>query len=285
MKSQNIPQHTFAHPRLHRAFKDDPRLGRPIESAVRLASVPSQLDGFTVRRPVFSPAPWRDFAPNVLDCGHCSGQRALRVLGPSAIADAAIQPTFPESSGFVGPFFPSSPSHKPRLRAKRKGSGIRFDLSIGVLGKQFRDSLNDPGRQTGLSYLCVRFPGSNDRQECTFPRKSAEAGRWRTLPPFLRVSGTLRREPPFFKPTHQTTAIKCMAHKQNNKTARIDLDITVESQQRFAAIHKALGFKTRTETFEAIVFSITAKDVLHPNVMERIETKLDQTLEIIESLT
>jgi hypothetical protein len=106
-----------------------------------------------------------------------------------------------------------------------------------------------------------------------------------TLPPFLRVSGTLRREPPFFKPTHQTTAIKCMAHKQNNKTARIDLDITVESQQRFAAIHKALGFKTRTETFEAIVFSITAKDVLHPNVMERIETKLDQALEIIESLT
>ena len=76
-----------------------------------------------------------------------------------------------------------------------------------------------------------------------------------------------------------------MAHKQNNKTARIDLDITVESQQRFAAIHKALGFTTRTETFEAIVFSITAKDVLHPNVMERIETKLDQTLEIIESLT
>src|SRR4030095_454942 len=24
-----------------------------------------------------------------------------------------------------------------------------------------------------------------------------------TLPPFLRVSGTLRKEPPFFKPTHQ----------------------------------------------------------------------------------
>src|SRR4029453_1113631 len=89
----------------------------------------------------------------------------------------------------------------------------------------------------------------------------------------------------FFKPTHQTTAVKCMAHKQKNKNAPIDLDIPVEAHQRFAAIHKALGFKTRTETFEAIVFSITAKDVLHPNVMERIETKLDQTLEIIESLT
>jgi hypothetical protein len=76
-----------------------------------------------------------------------------------------------------------------------------------------------------------------------------------------------------------------MAHKHNTKTARIDLDITVESQQRFAAIHKALGFKSRTETFEAIVFSVTAKDVIHPSVMERIETKLDQTLEILDSLT
>ena len=76
-----------------------------------------------------------------------------------------------------------------------------------------------------------------------------------------------------------------MAHKQNNKTARIDLDITVESQQRFAAIHKALGFKTRTETFEALVFSISAKDVIDPGIVERLETKLDQALEAIDSLT
>ena len=139
------------------------------------------IGGFTVRRPAFSPAPWQNFAPNALNCGHCSGRRALRVLGPSAIADAAMQRSFPESSGFVRPFFPSSLSPKPLLRAKRKGGGICFDLSSGVLGNQFRDSLNHLARQTGLSYLRVRFPGSNDRQECTFPRKSAEAGRWRSL--------------------------------------------------------------------------------------------------------
>ena len=75
-----------------------------------------------------------------------------------------------------------------------------------------------------------------------------------------------------------------MAHKQKTKPPALT-STSPSSQQRFAAIHKALGFKTRTETFEAIVFSITAKDVLDPNVMERIETKLDQTLEIIESLT
>jgi hypothetical protein len=76
-----------------------------------------------------------------------------------------------------------------------------------------------------------------------------------------------------------------MAHKQTNKTARMDLDITVESQRRFAAIHKALGFKTRTETFESLVFSVSAKDILNPSVMERIETKIDHTLEILDSLT
>ena len=207
MKSQGIPQHTLAHPPLDRAqlhrslreggrrglaapafgtaanqrtLKDDLRPGRPIERAVRSASVPSQLGGSTVRRPALSPAPWQNVAPNALNCGHCSGRWALRVLGPSAIADAAIQRNFPELSGFVRPFFPSSLSHKPRLLAKRKG-GIQFDLSSGVLGNQLRGSLNHPTRQTGLSYLRGHFPGSNDRQECTFPRKSAEACRWRSL--------------------------------------------------------------------------------------------------------
>jgi hypothetical protein len=164
-----------------RTFKDDQRPGRPIERAVRSVSVPSQLGGFTVRRPTFPPAPWQNIASNALNCGHCSGRGALRVLGPSAIADAAIQRSFPKSSGLVRPFFPSSLSPKTLLRAKRKGGGICFDLSSGVLGNQFRDSLNYPARQTGLSYLRGHFPGSNDRQECTFPRKSAEAGRWRSL--------------------------------------------------------------------------------------------------------
>ena len=143
--------------------------------------MPSQLGGFTVRRPAFSPAPWQNVARDALNCGHCSGRRALRVLVPSAIADAAIQPTFPESPGFVRPFFLSSPSHKRPLQAKRKGGGICFDLSSGVVENEFRDCLNDPARQTGLSYFRVRFPGPNDRQDCTFPRKSAEAGRWRSL--------------------------------------------------------------------------------------------------------
>ena len=53
-----------------------------------------------------------------------------------------------------------------------------------------------------------------------------------------------------------------MPRNQKPGTARIDLEITAEAHSRFAVIHKALGFKTKTETFEALVFSISAKDVI-----------------------
>ena len=88
----------------------------------------------------------------------------------------------------------------------------------------------------------------------------------------------------FSQPNKQTHK-NHMAHKLNTKTARLDLDITPESQRRFVTLHKSLGFKTRTETFEALVFSVSAKEVLQSNVIERIESKLNQTLEILESLT
>ncbi len=76
-----------------------------------------------------------------------------------------------------------------------------------------------------------------------------------------------------------------MAHKHNTKTARIDLDITPESQKLFAALHKSLGFKTRTETFEALVFSVSVQDIIQPGIINRIETKLNQTLELLDALT
>jgi hypothetical protein len=154
MKRHNTPRQTLAHPRLHRArlhpsrrrvlaattfgadanqrtFKDDSRPGRPFPPSsprpdTRLRA--GGIGGSTLRRPAFPPAPWPNVASNALNCGHCSGRRALRVLGPSAIADAAIQRSFPESSGFVRPFFPSSLSPKTLLRAKRKGGGIGFGL-------------------------------------------------------------------------------------------------------------------------------------------------------------
>lgn len=75
-----------------------------------------------------------------------------------------------------------------------------------------------------------------------------------------------------------------MPRLKKPQTARLDLEISSESQRLFAAIQKSLGLKSRAETFEAIVFSISAKDVIHPSVLERIESKIDQTLETLDSL-
>ncbi len=185
-------------------FPEYPDSCRPFERAVRFAPMPSRIGVFTFMHPAFAPAPVRNLAPVALICGHCSGRRALRFLGPSAIADAAMQRTFPRPSGSFRPFSPSSPAPNSRLRTKRKGDGICFDLSTGVLGNEFRDSSNNPAQQIGLSYLRGHFPGPNDRQDSTFSRKKCGRAAGAIFPPLLRVSGTLRREFPFFQPTTNT---------------------------------------------------------------------------------
>jgi len=104
---------------------------RPIERAVRSASVPSQFGGLTFLHPAFRPAPVRNLAPVALNCGHCSGRQALRFLGPSAFADAASQRSFPELSGSIRPFSPSSPAPNSQLRTQRKGGFTELSPGIG----------------------------------------------------------------------------------------------------------------------------------------------------------
>jgi hypothetical protein len=76
-----------------------------------------------------------------------------------------------------------------------------------------------------------------------------------------------------------------MPRKAKPGTARIDLDITVQTHLRFAALHKALGFKTKTETFEAVVYSVSMQDKIDPHAVERIERKLDNFMELMEEVS
>jgi len=149
----------------------DLRPDRPLKNGVRSASGHSPIGGFIFDRPTFSLNPVRNLVPVARNCGHCSGRRALRFLGPSAIADAANQRSFPERSDSIRPFSPSSLSPRPLLRTQRTGASICIDLSAGVLGNEFRDSSNTPAQQIGLSHLRGHFPGPNDRQDSTFSRK------------------------------------------------------------------------------------------------------------------
>ena len=76
-----------------------------------------------------------------------------------------------------------------------------------------------------------------------------------------------------------------MPRRQKPGTARVDLDISVEAKLRFASLHESLGFKTKSETFEAILYFVSTKDKIDPAVSERMEQKLDHAIELLESLS
>ena len=65
-------------------------------------------------------------------------------------------------------------------------------------------------------------------------------------------------------------------------TSVFSLDITHEAKIRFAAIHNALGFKSKAETFEAILYCVSTQDKIDPHTLERIEHKLDNLIEYME---
>jgi hypothetical protein len=162
-------------PSNQRTVQDDSRLeGRRFERTVRCASVSlksaaaSVLDSFPLELSAGTRGPWT--------CGHCAG-RAPRVLGPVACADAAMPRNFSDLLDFARPFDPSS-----RLRAageridSRAFSTSRPESSETHFGTPRKTSPDGPGSLT----FAVVPPVPNDRQDCTFPRKSAEAGRWRS---------------------------------------------------------------------------------------------------------
>lgn len=72
------------------------------------------------------------------------------------------------------------------------GGLTSFDFFSGVLGNEFRASSEHPTESIGSSYLRGHFPRTNDRQDSTFPRESAERVAFAIFPLFFRVSGTLQ---------------------------------------------------------------------------------------------
>ncbi len=171
---------------------------RPIERAIRFAPLPSQFGGFTFIQSELSSAPARSFAHIALVCGHCSGRRAQRVLGPSAIADATNQCSIPEFSGFLRPFSPSSLSPKPQLWTQRKGGFTRRLQRTNptyppVLHSLFKPSLVH--RTTNASTSIGVSPLPKVIEQSDFPWKSRSRFFASQKNSVLRVSGTLQREP------------------------------------------------------------------------------------------
>lgn len=75
-----------------------------------------------------------------------------------------------------------------------------------------------------------------------------------------------------------------MAYPKKSPAVQFHVDCTLETKNRFNAFHKASGFKTKAETFAAIIYTMAAKDTLDPHQMERMERKLDRVLERYDDL-
>lgn len=75
-----------------------------------------------------------------------------------------------------------------------------------------------------------------------------------------------------------------MPRHQKPGTVRFDLDISPEAHARFSALRRQLGFRTKTRTFEAIIYSVSVKDIVDPAVVERMAAKIDMALEAIDAL-
>ncbi len=61
------------------------------------------------------------------------------------------------------------------------------------------------------------------------------------------------------------------------------LDIPIESKMRFESLHALFGFKSKAQTFEAILYYVSTQDKIDPAALGRIEAGVKETLRLLES--
>ena len=86
---------------------------------------------------------------------------------------------------------------------------------------------------------------------------------------------------PFLK---YLTSLSIMAYPKKSPAVQFHVDCSAEAKSRFATLHEALGFKTKAATFEAVLFSVSLKDKIDPQILHRLETKLDRVLEHLDDI-
>ena len=127
-------------------------------------------------------------------------------------------------------------------------------------------------------------PGSNVIQDSDFP--------WETTVRFFAAQKILpsplvrraAKQSVFFSPqnSYLVSPTNKMSRRNTPGTVPFALDISTEAKSRFMALHDAFGFKSKTATFEAVLFAISLKDKIDPQILQRIDAKLDRVLESLE---
>jgi hypothetical protein len=127
-----------------------------------------------------------------------------------------------------------------------------------------------------------KAPGSDVIQDSDFPWEIAERffdHKKNLHSPRVRRATS---QSIFLLPTTNLGRLNDMARRKTPGTASFSLDISLEAKLRFAGLHDALGFKTKAETFEAIIYAVSTRDKIDAAAVERIERKLDRFLERLD---
>ena len=75
-----------------------------------------------------------------------------------------------------------------------------------------------------------------------------------------------------------------MAYPKKAPAVQFHVECSPEAKSRFVTLHGAFGFKTKAATFEAVLFAVSLKDKIDPQILLRLETKLDRLLENFDNL-
>ena len=78
------------------------------------------------------------------------------------------------------------------------------------------------------------------------------------------------------------TPFDAMPRRKIPGTESFALDISSEAKSRFATLHAAFGLKTKAATFETILFAVTLKDKIDPQILHRIDANVARVLEKLE---
>ena len=74
-----------------------------------------------------------------------------------------------------------------------------------------------------------------------------------------------------------------MTHQSKPGTIQFALDLPLEPKLRFETLHESLGFKTKVQTFQAILYFVSTKDKIDPATLQRVEKKIDHSIQLLES--
>ena len=188
---------------------------------------------------------------------------------------AVKQRTSSDPLGFARPFIPTSPRPDTRLRAERIGG---WTSQATCQRPQTTRTFPDLADQARISDVI---------QDSDFRTKS-HRGKNRIFPPSLRASGARREtsqlHTSFTSSAKYLTSLNIMAYPKKTPAVQFHVDCTPEAKSRFATLHEAFGFKTKAATFEAVLFAVSIKDKIDPQILLRLETKLDRVLENFDNL-